>query len=239
MTTTPDDPAADETRYPTTFEELDAQFGPAPPPEPQRHGVLQKLLAPLVALGLLALKFGAFALKFFGIFIAVGGYALIWGWTFAVGFVLCILVHELGHYVEAKREGLDPKLPVFIPFLGAYVMMRNRFDPWANARISLAGPIAGGVAAIACLAIGELTDSRFWTALAYTGCLINLFNLVPVGFLDGGQTLKAWRVLRAGGGRATVEDARRLSFVVAALGIGTAAVLALGMVVAHVPQNRL
>ena len=74
-------------------------------------------------------KFGAFV-KFFGIFLAVGGYALIWGWSFAVGVVLLIAVHELGHYVEARRAGLDPQLPVFIPFLGAYVALRNaRFDP--------------------------------------------------------------------------------------------------------------
>ena len=95
------------------------------------------------------LKFGGFGLKFFGIFLAVGGYALIWGWRFGVGFVLLILVHELGHYVEARRQGLDPQLPVFIPFLGAYVALRNmRFDPWVNARVSLAGPVAGGIAAL-------------------------------------------------------------------------------------------
>ena len=90
----------------------------------------------------------SFVLKFFGIFLAVGGYALIWGWRFGVGFVLLILAHELGHYIEARREGLDPQLPVFIPFLGAYVALRNmRFDPWVNARVSLAGPVAGGIAA--------------------------------------------------------------------------------------------
>src|SRR6185503_15918781 len=99
-----------------------------------RRSLLGRIAAPVaVALGVLV-KFGAIGLKFFGIFLAVGGYALIWGWKFGVGVVLLILVHELGHYVEAKRLGLDPQLPVFIPFLGAYVALRNmRFVTWVNA----------------------------------------------------------------------------------------------------------
>ena len=149
-------------------------------------------------------KFGVAVFKFFGIFLAVGGYALIWGWWFAVGFVLLILVHELGHYIEAKREGLDPQLPVFIPFIGAYVALRNmRFDPWLSARVSLAGPIAGGLASAGCLAAGVSLDSDLLRALAYAGFLLNLINLVPIGILDGGHVLQAWRVLRAGGGAAT------------------------------------
>jgi len=192
-----------------------------------------------VALGLLV-KFGAFGLKFFGIFLAVGGYALIWGWRFGVGVVLLILVHELGHYVEAKRLGLDPQLPVFIPFLGAYVALRNmRFDPWVNARVSLAGPIAGGIGALACLATAETTDSDFWSALAYTGFLLNLINLAPIGILDGGHVLRSWRVLRAGAGASTPEKARQRSNVVAVASLLTAAALVAGMVAAHVPQSRL
>ena len=166
-----------------------------------RRSLLGRLLAPLFVVITAIAKFGFVVLKFFGIFLAVGGYALIWGWTFAVGFVLLILVHELGHYLEAKREGLDPQLPVFLPFLGAYVALRNmRFDPWVNARVSLAGPIAGGLGALACLATAETLDSDFWRALAYTGFLLNLINLAPIGILDGGHVLRSWRVLRAGPG---------------------------------------
>ena len=96
----------------------------------------------------LAIKFGAFSLKFFGIFLSVAAYALIWGWRFAIGFVLLILVHELGHYLEARRQGLHPALPVFLPFLGAYVAIKDApFDPWRNGLVSIAGPIAGGLAA--------------------------------------------------------------------------------------------
>ena len=80
------------------------------------------------------------------------------GWKFAVGFVLLILLHELGHYIEAKREGLNPKLPVFIPFLGAYVQY-TRGNPWQTARVALAGPILGGVAALVCYLIGRANGS--------------------------------------------------------------------------------
>ena len=164
----------------------------------------------------------------------------IWGWRFGLGFVLLILVHELGHYVEARRQGLKPQLPVFIPFLGAYVALRDQpFDPWRNALVSAAGPFAGGLAALACLLYGSAVDSPLLHALAYSGFLLNLFNLIPIGFLDGGHILRSWRILRAGGGRASPADARRLSGVVALYSIGLAVALALGMIVAHVPQDRL
>ena len=108
-------------------ERYDRDLEPVTAPEPatlpsehhrDRRSLLARLLAPLVVLLGVVLKFGAFVLKFFGIFLAVGGYALIWGWRFGVGVVLLILAHELGHYVEAQAAGLDPQLPVFIPFLG-------------------------------------------------------------------------------------------------------------------------
>lgn len=206
----------------------------------RRASLLGRALAPLaVALGVLV-KFSAFALKFFGLFLAVGGYALIWGFPFAVGFVLLILAHELGHYVEGKRQGLDPRLPVFIPFIGAYVALRNvRFDPWRNALVSLAGPVAGGAAAAGVLVAGEIGDSDLLVALAYTGFLLNLLNLVPVWILDGGQIYRAWKVLRHGGGRPDPAEARRLGWIVLGLTLGTAALLVAGMIVAHVPQSRL
>jgi Zn-dependent protease len=206
----------------------------------QRMSWLARLLAPLAVLVGAIVKFGFVGLKFFGIFLAVGGYALIWGLPFAVGFVLLILAHELGHYAEARRLGLNPQLPVFIPFLGAYVALRNtRFDPWQNALVSIAGPIAGGAAALGVYVVGELTDSRLLLALAYTGFLLNLINLAPVWILDGAQVMRSWQILRRGGGRADPADARRLASVVAALAIGTAVLLALGMFAAHIPQDRL
>src|SRR5919106_4956340 len=123
---------------PRTVPEPERDYRPINP-EPAWRDLLRKLWAPIaVAIGL-AIKFGAATFKFFGIFVAVGGYALIWGWRFAVGFVLLILVHELGHFVEARRRGFNAALPVFIPFLGAYVAIRDaRMNPWQSAWISLA-----------------------------------------------------------------------------------------------------
>jgi Zn-dependent protease len=229
--------------------EDDRRYEPVTAPEPatlpseherDTRSLIGKLLAPLVVLIGVVVKFSAFALKFFGVFLAVGGYALIWGWKFGVGFVLLILAHELGHYIEARRSGLNPQLPVFIPFIGAYVALRNmRFDPWVNARVSLAGPIAGGIAAAGCLAAAVALDSDLLRALAYAGFLLNLINLAPIAFLDGAHVLRSWRVLRAGGGRMDPTAARRLAAVVAVASLLTIAGLVLGMLAAHVPQDRL
>ena len=215
------------------------------------RGILQKIWAPIAALIGLTIKFGFAIFKFFGIFISVGGYALIWGWKFAVGFVLLILVHELGHYFEAKRQGLEVSLPRFIPFLGAYVAIKNSpLNPWRNALVALAGPAAGALGSAVCWVIGEAQDSRYLLALAYVGFLLNLINLLPVGILDGGAIWRAIRLARAvpeatpefaiaapygtipGGGR---TKALEISVLYGAL----IALLVLGMIAAHVPQHRL
>jgi Zn-dependent protease len=207
---------------------------------PTLREIVRRLFAPIVALGLLLLKFGAFAIKFFGIFISVAGYALIWGWPFAAGFVLLILVHEAGHFFEAKRQGLNPSLPVFLPFLGAYVAMKNApFDPWRNLLVSAAGPIAGGLGALAVWIAGEATGSRFLVALAYSGFLLNLLNLIPVRPFDGGFM---WRSVRAlwVGNREHVSWSSPLRVAVGStLYGGLVVALVLGMVSAHLPQDRL
>lgn len=208
-------------------------------PGVDRRPVWRRLLAPLFVVGALALKLAG-SLKFLGVFISVAAYALIWGWAFGVGFVLLILVHELGHYVEARRQGLHPALPVFVPFLGAYVALRGQpFDPWRNALVSIAGPIAGGLGALACLVYGMAVDSDLFLALAYVGFFLNLINLLPIGILDGGHLLRSWRILRAGGGRPRAADARALGTFVAVLSVATAVALGVGMFAAHVPQDRL
>ena len=117
-------------------------------PEPGWRSLARKIWAPIaVAIGLLV-KFGFVALKFASIFIAVGGYALLWGWQFAVGFVLLIFVHELGHFFEARRRGFNASWPVFLPFLGAYVAIRDaRMSPWQSFWISYSGPLWGSIGA--------------------------------------------------------------------------------------------
>jgi Zn-dependent protease len=224
---------------PHTFPEPERGYRPINP-EPAWRSMLRKLWAPLaIAVGL-AIKFGAATFKFFGIFIAVGGYALIWGWRFAIGFVLLILVHELGHFVEAKRQGLNPSLPVFIPFLGAYVAMKNApFDPWRNLLVSAAGPFAGGLASLGVWGVGEAIDSRLLIALAYVGFLLNLFNLIPFRPLDGGFIWHSVKALRYGSReRAPWAPQWRVATSAVVYG-GLIATLALGMWATHVPQDRL
>ena len=194
-------------------------------------GRIRKALGPLVAIGIAIAKFGFIFLKFSSIFIAVAAYALIFGWKFAVGFVALIFVHEAGHYIEAKREGLDPKLPVFIPFLGAYVQY-TRGHPWQTVRVAIAGPILGGAGAAVCLAIAQSNGSRLFYALAYSGFFLNLFNLLPFGIFDGGAVWRSARWLRLGGGRGLALASYLLYF-------GTAAALILGMIATYRPQTRL
>jgi Zn-dependent protease len=224
---------------PREAEPFEAEHSPIKQPLTPRE-LMGKLFAPIVALGLLALKFGAFAIKFFGIFISVGGYALIFGWRFAAGFVGLILVHELGHYIEARRQGLNPQLPVFIPFLGAYVAMKNApFDPWRNLLVSAAGPFLGGLASLGLWLAGEANDSRFLIALAYSGFFLNLFNLIPVRPFDGGFIWRSIKALRYGQ-REHVPWSSPARIAIASLLYGGMIVgLALGMLAAHFPQDRL
>ena len=223
---------------PREAEPLEEEYSPVKHPTSPRD-LLGKLLAPIIALGLLALKFGVFAIKFFGIFISVGGYALLFGWRFAVGFVGLILVHELGHYIEAKRQGLNPRLPVFIPFLGAYVAMKNIFDPWNNLLVSAAGPLLGGLAAVGVWIAGEATDSRFLIALAYSGFFLNLLNLIPVRPFDGGFIWRSIKALRYGQ-REHVPWSSPARIGIASLLYGGMIVgFALGMLATHFPQDRL
>ena len=124
--------------------------------------------------------------------VSVAAYALIWGWRFAVGFVALLFIHEMGHYIQLRREGVRPSGMVFIPFLGAAVGTRSLGgSALAEARVGLAGPILGSLATAALLPIAAATDDDFWRALAFTGFFLNLFNLLPVVPLDGGRAMAA------------------------------------------------
>jgi Zn-dependent protease len=124
--------------------------------------------------------------------VSVAAYSLFWGWTFAIGFVILLFVHEMGHVIALRREGIKASAPMFIPFLGAVIASRSLGDnALAEARVGLAGPILGSLGAAVCLVIGEATDSSFFFALAYIGFLLNLFNLIPVVPLDGGRAMAA------------------------------------------------
>jgi Zn-dependent protease len=170
-------------------------------PEPAWRGLVRKLWAPLAALGaiLAKFKFLIFAIAKFKVFtvaasmiVSVGAYALLGGWWFGVGLVGLIFVHEMGHVLELRRQGVPASAPLFIPFMGAFVGMKQMpKNAWKEAQVALAGPLLGTAGAAGVWAVGVATDSRFLKALAFVGFLINLFNLLPVVPLDGGRAVAA------------------------------------------------
>jgi Zn-dependent protease len=124
--------------------------------------------------------------------VSIGAYTLIWGWQFAVGFVLLLLLHEMGHVFQLRREGIEASAPMFIPFLGAAIAAKSMGDDAAaEARVGLAGPILGSIATLVPLGLWLATGDDFWQALAFVGFFLNLFNLLPVLPLDGGRAMAA------------------------------------------------
>ncbi len=120
--------------------------------------------------------------------VAVWAYAMFWGWPFAVGFVALIAVHESGHAIAMRQQGLRAGAPVFIPFVGAVIAMKDMpRNAHVEAVVAIGGPLLGSVGAAVCLLVGRLTGATIWYALASTGFLINLFNLIPISPLDGGR----------------------------------------------------
>ncbi|HEY0759079.1 MAG TPA: site-2 protease family protein [Acidisarcina sp.] len=139
------------------------------------------------------LLFAVFKLKFlFSLLSFVAVYWALFGWRFGVGFAASILIHEMGHYVDIRRRGLPAEMPVFLPGLGAYVKwqalgvtLRQR------AEVSLAGPLAGGLAAAGCYFAYQRTRNPLWSALGHTGAVLNVLNLIPIWVLDGAQAATA------------------------------------------------
>jgi Zn-dependent protease len=122
----------------------------------------------------------------------VGIYWAASGMRFGIGFAVLILIHEMGHFVDIKRRGLPADMPVFLPGLGAYVRWQALgVSLETRAAISLAGPLAGLLASLACAVIWSQTGNPFWAALARVGAILNLLNLIPVWVLDGGQAALA------------------------------------------------
>ena len=122
----------------------------------------------------------------------IGIYWAASGMRFGIGFAVLILIHEMGHFIDIKRRGLPADMPVFLPGLGAYVRWQALGVPLeTRAAISLAGPLAGFFAAVACAVIWWQTGNPLWAALARVGAILNLLNLIPVWVLDGGQAVLA------------------------------------------------
>jgi len=178
-----------------------APAAPAAPPRRSESG-LRKALGPLLVVGALLLKFGKGALLVLpklkvlttsaSMLVSVAAYSFIWGWRFAAGFVALLFVHEMGHYIQLRREGVKPSGMLFIPFLGAVVGARSLGgSAVAEARVGLAGPVLGTLGAAGVAAAAVATDSDFLRALAFTGFFLNLINLIPVSPLDGGRAMAA------------------------------------------------
>lgn len=168
-------------------------------PVQRERSLLRRIGGGLVAAILAVAKFGAgigaALLKFkflLSFLISAGAYALFWGWKFGVGLVLLLLIHEMGHVIQLRREGVPASAPMFIPFMGAVVAMKGGLrDAYQEAKVGLAGPVLGSVGALATLIWAEQVNSDLLRALAYTGFLLNLFNLIPVVPLDGGRAASA------------------------------------------------
>jgi len=197
----------DEPENPEPIFRSDVEPRPATPtyeparPEGGLWSLVKRLLAPLAAIGLLLAKFKGLALlllkvKFLGtaltMVVSIGAYALLFPVWFAVGFVVLIWVHEMGHVLQLRREGIKASAPMFIPFLGAFVAMKEMpKNALAEARVGLAGPVLGTLGALGALGIYAGTEELLFLGLAYVGFLLNLFNLLPMLPLDGGRAVGA------------------------------------------------
>jgi len=168
---------------------------------------IRKALGPIAAVGVVIAKFFAKLklillplLKFLPVLLKSGGtmllmiwvYMQLWGWQFALGFVLLLLVHETGHLIVAKKFGLKVGAPVFIPFMGAFIALKEApRNAWMEACVGIGGPLLGSLGALVCNALGEVFATPIFIALAWFGYFLNLFNLTPVGMLDGGRIVTA------------------------------------------------
>jgi Zn-dependent protease len=152
---------------------------------------LRRLWATLAAIGAFLAKFGVVLLKFkflFSIFVSAAFYVWFGGWWFGIGLVGLLFVHEIGHVLEAKRQGLPVSVPIFIPFMGALITLKQMpRNVWREAQLAIAGPILGSLGALALYIAGVAYNSPHLKGLAFLGFLINLFNLLPVIPLDGGR----------------------------------------------------
>jgi Zn-dependent protease len=171
------------------------EYEPIQPRGTDWRRLLRKLWAPIAALGAFLAKFGAVLLKFkflFSMFISFGAYLLFGPWWFALGLVGLLFVHEMGHVLEAKRQGLPVSVPIFIPFMGAFIAMKQMpHNAWREARLAIAGPLIGSLGAVVLYVLGVAYDSHDLKALAFLGFFLNLFNLLPVIPLDGGRITAA------------------------------------------------
>jgi Zn-dependent protease len=144
--------------------------------------------ATLLLLLLSGLKWGKLAATGGTMLLSLAVYATIWGWPYAAGFIGLMFVHEMGHFVAARQRGLAVGAPMFIPFVGAWIELKEQpLDVRTEAYVAMAGPLVGTVGAVAVYLWGRQTGSPLLLAIAYSGLFLNLFNLLPISPLDGGR----------------------------------------------------
>jgi Zn-dependent protease len=170
-------------------------------PDSGRAGLKKRLTGALAAIAALLVKAKSLLLllpklklltTFGSMVVSIAAYALIFGFPFALGFVALLFLHEIGHVIQLRREGIKASAPMFIPFLGAVIATKSMGeDAAAEARVGLAGPVLGSIASLVPLGVWLATGDDFWRALAYVGFVLNLFNLLPVVPLDGGRAMAA------------------------------------------------
>jgi Zn-dependent protease len=132
------------------------------------------------------------AKTFLSMAVAAAVYTAAFGWWFALGLVVSIYVHEMGHVAWLRRYGIPATAPMFIPGVGAFVRLKQQPATVAeDARVGLAGPIWGAGAAVAALLAGSVLNQPILVAIGRVGAWINLFNLLPVWQLDGGRAFAA------------------------------------------------
>lgn len=137
---------------------------------------------------LVAGKLGKFLTTGGTMLLSVFAYAFVYGWWYAVGFVVLLFVHEMGHFLAAKKRGLNVGAPTFIPFVGAWIQLKDQpMDAETEAFVGIAGPMLGSAAAFICYILARDSGSSLMMALAYAGFVLNLFNLIPLSPLDGGR----------------------------------------------------
>lgn len=126
------------------------------------------------------------------ILISIAVYSSRMGWALAWGFIILLLIHECGHLLTARWYRACISVPIFIPYIGAIIDMKQPMrNAWAEAVFGISGPVLGSLGAFACLGIHQLTGSFYFAELALFGFFLNLFNLIPLGFLDGGHVAVA------------------------------------------------
>lgn len=141
---------------------------------------------------LLAGKMSKFLLTGGTMLLSIFTYGVIYGWRYAVGIVSLLFAHEMGHYIAAQQRNLKVGVPCFIPFVGAWIALKEQpMDAETEAYVGIAGPMLGTAATFVCYLLARSWESPLLLAVSYTGFMLNLFNLIPLSPLDGGRIVTA------------------------------------------------